>query len=247
MIYILLSNGADCGLARQLLQGAGLTEAVETLITAALRYYLAWISDHEKGATLRYWFDYEYNTITQKVFVITCESNTLVEPGNSVYDERGPHSQTKNAERAWENSPAILKKACRGNLPKTARGILLFTALAKTMSSEIDGKQGSTLQTDLLADLNIWNILMHTNPDELQALIRAILNVWNIDIRKQTSNSDIHVDLRPNGEGFTEMLQHFQDLANDLLQTSHQALAGSLFYVSLLFLLGLACIESKLI
>ncbi|KAK7909235.1 hypothetical protein PG985_015113 [Apiospora marii] len=225
IIHILLSNGADYGLARQLLQHAGLTNVVEILITAALRYYLAWTSDPETQAPLRSRFYVEYDTITKNVFYTSRDSNTPIESHNTVYYEWGPHSSRKSAESAWLNSLAILKKACRGNLPRTAHGVLLFTSLAKAMSSEIDEKQGSTLTQDLMADLNRWNILMYTNPNELEALTQAIWNVWHIDIRKQTSNSDIHVDSSP-ADGFMEMLQHLQDVANDLVQTSHEVLAN---------------------
>lgn len=224
IIPILLSNGADYGLARQILQGAGLTEAVEILITTALNYYLAWTSDQQKRAPLRSRFYNEYYTITDKVFFTNRESDTPIEPRNTVYYEWGPHSSRKSAETAWEDSLAILKKACRGNLPRTAHGVLLFTALTKAMSSEIDDKEGSTFERDLLADLNRWNILMDRSPDELEALTRAIRNIWGIDIREQTSNSNINADSRLTG-GFMDMLQHFQDLANDLVQTSHEVLA----------------------
>ncbi|KAK8109174.1 hypothetical protein PG984_014975 [Apiospora sp. TS-2023a] len=222
-IHILLSNGADYGLARRILQDAGPTKAVETLATAALEYYLSWTSNREKGIRLRSRFEKEYNTITQNVRGTTCDPNIHIEPGNTVYREWGPHSSAKSFENAWEYSLATLRKACRGKLPKTAHDVLFFTAIAKAMCSEINGQPGSPLETDLLGDLNRWGILMHTNPSELEALTRAIRNVWNIDIEKSTSSSGIHDDSYSK-EDFADMLQHFQDLANDLVQTSHEVL-----------------------
>ncbi|KAK8010122.1 hypothetical protein PG990_009087 [Apiospora arundinis] len=241
VVETLLKLKANYGLARRLLLEArwmyfppldryeqwnrqSIRNAIELLTSTALRYYLAWMDDRGPGARLRDCFQQNYDVITERVCITAGNTTTSLAAGNSVYYEWGPMSSRRSVESAWDNSLAILRKACRGVLPRNAHDILLFTALTKAMSHEIDDKLGSSLEDQVLADLNRWNIVLKSNKEELAALRQAILNIWDVDIWRHTSSSDMNVAL-PERADFYNVFQHFQDLANTLTQTSWSVVA----------------------
>ncbi|KAK8103536.1 uncharacterized protein PG998_010569 [Apiospora kogelbergensis] len=200
-------------------------EAVETLTSVALSYYLTWINNTSTNAPLRFRFNKEYKNMDQNMHDLTHDMNAGMLLGSSVGNRWGPGSIRQDAASAWSHSLVILRQACRGRLPRTASDVLLFTALSKAMSAEIDATQDSKLENELLDDLNRWNLLLQENPVELSALEKATSAIWGVDITKRTiiSKSGISADV----QDFENIFGHFEDLANNLIQTSYSALIHS--------------------
>ncbi|KAK8022693.1 hypothetical protein PG993_013460 [Apiospora rasikravindrae] len=231
IVRVLLKYGASFGLAKKLFHDAGMSDMAERLSTVALGYYLTWTHDMERITELRFRFNREYNRISPGIRRFAPVDTRWDHTPDSVFNELEIALASTCAEDAWDESLEILQKACRGVLPRTANKALIFIVLLKTMASSIDEAQGSRLEHDLLPDLNRWSTIPDWHPAEQAALVTAVLGIWEVDIRLQTPGSKVDMTDARARKVFSNMLQQFQDMANILVERSHDAFTDPNPYV----------------